>query len=92
LVLVNEGPFRKAAQPEGLEQADSIAGQARSISPSTQGRLGISALEGPSGQASKARTARLGERTNHVIADADVPDIWTDGSHDARDFVTEHRR
>jgi hypothetical protein len=34
----------------------------------------------------------LGERTNHVIADADLPDIWADCSHDTRHLVTEHRR
>src|SRR6202035_2400779 len=66
--------------------------QARDIGLSTECRLGVSALERPSSHASDARTARLGERTNHVIADADVPDIWADCSHDTRHLVTEHRR
>jgi hypothetical protein len=26
-----------------------------------------------------------------VLADADVSDVWADGSHDSRYLVTEHR-
>jgi hypothetical protein len=92
LILVDEGLFREAAQPEALEHRDRIAAQARGIGPPTQCRLGMSALKRPASQASNTRSTRLCERTHDVIAGADLPDIWPDCSNHPRNLVTEHRR
>jgi hypothetical protein len=52
----------------------------------------MSALERAASEASSARAARLGERTDDVIADANLGNVRTHSSHDPRHLVTEHRR
>jgi hypothetical protein len=91
LVLMDKRPFGKTAQPEALEQACPISGQARSVGRSAQRRVRAPALEGAAGQTSSAGPASLRERAHDVISDADLCDVGTDGGHASRDLVTEHR-
>jgi hypothetical protein len=50
------------------------------------------ALEGAAGETSRARSARLRERSYDVISDADLRDIGTYFGNDPGDLVTKHRR
>ena len=50
------------------------------------------ALEGAAGEASRARSARLRERSYDVISDADLRDIGTYFGNDPGDLVTKYRR
>src|SRR4029077_11227669 len=92
LVLVDQRPFGKAAQPEALEQANPIAAEARGIGRPAQRRFRMSALEGAAGETSSARPARLRERTHDVIADTQLRDVGADCRHDPCDLVTKYRR
>jgi hypothetical protein len=49
------------------------------------------ALEGAAGETSRARTARLRERSYDVISDVDLHDIGTYFGNDPGDLVTKHR-
>ena len=88
---MNERPFGKPTQPKALEQADPISAQPRGIAWPAQCRLRVAALEGAAGETSSAPAARLRERPDDVIADVDLRDVGTDGRHDPRDLVTQHR-
>ncbi|HWW87422.1 MAG TPA: hypothetical protein VNZ26_27680, partial [Vicinamibacterales bacterium] len=92
MILVDKRPFGKAAQPEALEQANAISGQARSIGRSAQRRLRVSALKGAPGQTSSTRPASLRERAYDVISDTDLRDVGSGCGYDPRDLVTEHGR
>jgi hypothetical protein len=49
------------------------------------------ALEGAVGETSRARTARLRERSYDVISDVDLHDIGTYFGNDPGDLMTKHR-
>src|SRR4029077_14804235 len=92
LVFVDQCPFGETAEAESLEQTKPVAAQARGVARSAQRRLGMPALKRASGEASLARSARLRKRTDDVISHTDWHYVGTDGSHDASDLVTQHRR
>jgi hypothetical protein len=81
----------EATEAEALEQADSVAAQARGITWSAQCRLWMLALEGTARKTSRAPSARLHQRPYDVISDTELPDIGSDCCHDSRDLVTQNR-
>src|SRR5437660_1705945 len=92
LVLMDERLFGEAAQPEALEQRNSIAAESRGINLSAQSRLRVFALERAARQTPSARSARLRQRTYNVISDMELRYIRTHGSHDPSNLVSKHRR
>jgi hypothetical protein len=73
-----------------VEQANSLAAQARDIAWSSQCRLRVLALEGTARETSRARSARLRQRPYDVISDTELRDIRTDCCNDPRYLVTQH--
>ena len=69
-----------------MEQANAVAAQPRGIAWPAQCRLRVAALERPAGETLSAPAARLSERPDDVIADVDVRDVRTDGSHGWKDW------
>ena len=83
---------REAAEPHALEQCNVVAAEARRIRGMAHRRLRMLALKRAAGQTPGARPARLGQRTDHVISDAELRDVRSDFRDDPRHFMTQHGR
>jgi hypothetical protein len=92
LILVDERSFGKSAKPEALEQGNPMATQAGRIARPTQRQFRVLTLEGPAGETSWTRSARLGQRPYDMVSDMELGDIGTYLSDDSRHLVPQDSR
>ena len=92
MIFMNERTFGKAAKSEALEQADSVAAQARPFGRASQRRFGVLALEGTAGLTSGTGAAGLRERSDDMISNPELGDVGPDFSDDPGDLVAENSR
>ncbi len=93
LVLVHQGLFGKPTQTQGLGDVGAVfQGDAGRLIGLAQGRTRVGAGVGPSGQAVNTRPAELNQAGDHVVANVHGRHLGTDGLHDTRDLVSQHRR
>ena len=91
LVLVDERAFGEAAKSHALKNRGTATAQARRIPRPPQCCFWVQTLEGTAGLASPARSTRLYQRANDMIADAELCDIRADLDDDTGDLMAKYR-